>query len=311
MVNSKFKISKILKFWVQVEFYSLACLVIAKFVLHKEISFEDTVRSLFPLTGEIYWFASAYAVLIGLSPLLNKFIHSMNKNEHFLTCILLCIIFCIIPTFCFWSRGMGYFLSGFSFSWFVVLYVIAAYIRLYCSEIYFLKLSKNKYLALYFVLSVFAVLSRLIIGKVESIIWGKIIYEGIFYSYNSIIIFAASVCLFMFFRTLEIKNKISQKIAVGLGGVCFGAYLCSDNPFLRKPLWDFVNLPNMVNKGIGGVLIGVISAVILIFIGGCVIEWIRKKFFEILKTQKLLTKIDDMSEKITCFILSKYDKKRI
>ena len=38
------------------------------------------------------------------------------------------------------------------------------------------------------------------------------------------------------------NNKIISKIAVGLGSVCFGAYLCSDNPFLRKPLWDFSNM---------------------------------------------------------------------
>lgn len=297
MVNSNFKISRIIKLSVQVEFYSLICLIIAKFVLKQEINIEDIVSALFPLTGGIYWFASAYAVLIALSPLLNKFIHSMSKNEHFLACISLCTIFCVIPTFLFWSRGI--LSSGSDFAWFIVLYISAAYIKLYSEDTLYLNCKRKSYFIIYIILCSLCVLSRLFIGQICKITFGTIKGSGLFYSYNSILIFVASVCLFMFFRTLEIKNnKIISKIAVGLGSVCFGAYLCSDNPFLRKPLWDFVNLPQMaknVNRG-GTVLL--IAVVLIIFLIGCIIEWIRVRIFKALRIYKLLNKFDIFTEKI-------------
>ena len=50
-----------------------------------------------------------------------------------MTIVLLTGLFCIIPTFMFWSRDfLG---NGYSFAWFIVLYITAAYIRLYSDEI--------------------------------------------------------------------------------------------------------------------------------------------------------------------------------
>lgn len=77
--------------------------MIAKFVLHEEINLEDIIRALFPLTCGIYWFVSAYAVLIVLSPFLNKFIHLG--------------IFCVISTFFFWGHDI--LSNGSDFVWFV------------------------------------------------------------------------------------------------------------------------------------------------------------------------------------------------
>lgn len=246
MINSNFKISRVIKLAVQVEFYSLICLIIAKFALRQETNFEDIVRAVFPLTGGIYWFASSYAVLIALSPLLNKFIHSLNKNEHFFTCISLYIIFCIVPTFLFWSRGV--LSTGSDFKWFIVLYISSAYIKLYGEDTPCQNYKKDRYFIVYITLCVLCVLSRILIGKVCENIFGTLKGTGLFYSYNSIIIFAASVSLFMFFKSIQIKSKALSKIVTFGGSVCFGAYLYSDNPFLRKPLWDIVNLSQMVKN---------------------------------------------------------------
>lgn len=294
MVNSTYKPSKIIKLIVQVEFYSLICLLIAKLVLHQQLNIEDIVRAIFPITGKIYWFASAYAVLITLSPLLNKFIRSMGKKEHFFTCILLCVIFCIIPTFLFWSRSV---LSGGSdFIWFIVLYLTASYIRLYGNDTSFLEYSKGKYLAIYFVFCVLGVLSRLIIGKAGIILFGKPLFESMLYSYNSIIIFVASVNLFMFFKFIEIRNKFLSKLVIFTGSVCFGTYLYSDNPFLRKPLWDFVNLPKLVENASWGAAL-IIAYVLIIFLIGCLIEWLRSSIFSIVGISKLINKLDTLAEK--------------
>ena len=129
MVTSEVKPSRILKLMIQVEFYSLLCLALAKFVFHRGITLEELIRSIFPITGGEYWFASAYVILILLVPLLNRLIHSINQKEHFRTVVLLLTVFSIIPTFAFWSRNL--LTGGTNFIWFIVLYFVASYIRLY------------------------------------------------------------------------------------------------------------------------------------------------------------------------------------
>lgn len=294
MINSNFKISKIIKLATQVEFYSIICLVITKFVLHKPISNENIIRAIFPLTGNIYWFASAYAVLLCLSPLLNNIIHSINKTQHLELCILLGVVFSIIPTIFFWSKD--FITGGSTFTWFIVLYFTAAYIRRYSDSTSFLKYSKEKYFLFYIVFCLLAVSSLLILGEI-GIILGEPKLAKILYSYNSIIFYGASICLFMFFKQIEISNNFLSKVTVEIGSVCFGAYLYSDNPFLRKPLWDFVNLPQMVKNAKWGGIACILASVLIIFLIGCLIECIRSCIFNVFGISKLIYKIDTAFEK--------------
>lgn len=295
MINSNFKISRIIKLSVQIEFYSVVCLIISKYILHEQICIEEIVRAVFPLTGGIYWFASSYVVIVALSPLLNKLIHSIGKNEHFFACVLLFMIFCFTPTFLFWSRDV--LSNGSDFIWFIALYFTAAYISLYSNETFF-ECTPRKYFVLYIIFCLIALCSRLIIGQASKIAFGEIKFESIFYSYNSVIVFGASVCLFLFFKNIEIKSKILSKTVTRIGSVCFGAYLYSDNPFLRKPLWDFVNLPQMVREAKWGGIALLIAVVFIIFLIGCLIESIRNNIFNMLGVSKLVNKVDALAEKI-------------
>lgn len=129
LVESKMHLSRILKLILQVEFYSILCLLLTRYVFHQIIVIKDVFHVLFPLTSRQYWFATDYAVLLTLSPLLNKLIHALSKREHVVTNTILVTLFCVIPTFFFWSRAtLG---NGFEFTWFITLYFIAAYIRIY------------------------------------------------------------------------------------------------------------------------------------------------------------------------------------
>lgn len=150
MITSEAKPSRLIKLYIQVEFYSLLCLLASKFIFHQPIDLKSILYTLFPFTSGTYWFVSAYAVLIALVPLLNKFIKSMDRKQHFMSIVLLTVLFCFIPTFIFWSRDiLG---NGYSFIWFIVLYITAAYIRLYSDEIQ-QKRKSIKYALIYLILS--------------------------------------------------------------------------------------------------------------------------------------------------------------
>lgn len=132
MVTSKFKPSRIVRLVIQTQFYSILCLLVSATIFNNPITLKSISYVLFPLTKCTYWFASAYVVLVLISPLLNKFINSMNKTQHLLSIILLSTVFCIIPNIMFWSRDiLG---NGYNYNWFIVLYLTAAYIRIYLSD---------------------------------------------------------------------------------------------------------------------------------------------------------------------------------
>lgn len=132
MVISPVKPSRIIRMAIQVETYSLFCLVVAKYFFHCKIGLTDILSAIFPLSWGSYWFASVYVVLILLVPLLNLLVRAMNRQIHLFALVQLTLLYSVIPSFAFWSTDV---LSGGSdILWFVVLYLTAAYIRLYASQ---------------------------------------------------------------------------------------------------------------------------------------------------------------------------------
>ena len=168
MVTSTVKPSRLVNLFLQVEFYSILCLLVSKYIFRQPIGLKNILNAIFPISSGSYWFVSAYVVLIALVPLINRFIRSMNRQQHFMTIVLLTGLFCIMPTFMFWSRDiLG---NGYNFIWFIVLYTTSAYIRLYSDEIP-RKHKSIKCALLYLILSGGGITSRLIIGYLtESII---------------------------------------------------------------------------------------------------------------------------------------------
>lgn len=294
MVNSKFEPSRIIKLFLQVECFSIACLAVDKFVFHQTLGLQAFIYTFFPFTSGAYWFVSAYVVLILFVPLLNKLIKSMDKQQHFISIILLTVLFSVIPTFMFWSKDiLG---NGYNFIWFIVLYFIASYIHLY--EIGDrVKSNSFKYLVMYILLSEGGNIINLIIGTVSMLVLGEPRGEALFLDYNSITVFPASVCLFMTFKNMKIENKTLSRISISLGAVCFGVYLVTDNPLLRKPLWKLLNLSRYCGCGIF-TLFSIFIVMVILFVVGCCIEWIRVMVFRGIGIEKLYLWIDRRAEKI-------------
>ena len=110
-------------------------------------------------------------------------------------------------------------------------------------------------------------MSRAILGEIHG--------EGLLLAYNSVIVFPASVCLFMAFKYLDIKNKIMEKVSVSFGALCFGVYLATDNDLIREQLWKIINLPGLYKYGMSIQLVFIVLAVIVLFIVGCLLEKVR------------------------------------
>ena len=111
LCESDFRLSRIVRTALQVLFYSCLGIVLAVASFHEKVGMKDLLFTLFPISGNKYWFASAYIVMLFISPLLNNAIIHMDKKEH-LT-----------------------YSDGKDLGWFITLYIIAAYVRKYPSNL--------------------------------------------------------------------------------------------------------------------------------------------------------------------------------
>ena len=266
----KLKISKILKLIIQVEFYSILGSIISLLFFEQDISFglKELIYTLFPLTGETYWFATHYVLLLILVPFLNRLIHSMSQKELSLSLFMLIIVFSIIPTFFFWSRNVVG--NGHNFTWFIILYFVAAYIRLNG-----LPFKRKTYILLYILLSFGLAISRVIIEVFTTAIFGMEKKANLFYAYNSLPVFISSVCFFCLFEKSKIKNNFFSKNCVFWGGLSFGVFLSHHHFIVREYIWRYINIPQRLENGILFAVIYMLIVVLGIFIVGCIVEKIR------------------------------------
>ena len=117
------------------------------------------------------------------------------------------------------------------------------------------------------------------------------------YGYNSPTVVAASVGLFLFFRTLNLQAKGFGKVILFVAPLTFGIYLLHEH-YLLRDLWvrfwkveEFFEKPYFIAHFIG--------CVFAVFIIGAAVEWLRRLLFSLLdKTPpmkgfyRLLGKID-------------------
>ncbi len=129
LCESRFRPSRIVKIALQVLFYSVLGTMVFLLVFHEKPGMKELLFTVFPISGNKYWFASIYIVMLFVAPILNHAISKMEKKEHLTTAIILLVAFSFIPTILFWSKGV--YSDGKDIGWFITLYVIAAYIRKY------------------------------------------------------------------------------------------------------------------------------------------------------------------------------------
>ena len=199
------------------------------------------------------------------------------KQEEYKTLIKLALfVFSIIPSINVFGDEFGT-NSGYSLIWFVVLYFIGAYLKIY-------GLKKRKYLKWYCSICIGLFIIKYIcdmVGLKKSFV--KAI-PNLLIKYNSIFIIIASICLFcgMVGSTIKVGDKIEKQIII-LSQASLGVYLLHENREFRMLLWNrIVNLKRFSEMPIlfGGYII--VSAVVIFFIG-IVCEMSRKSLMDLLK----------------------------
>lgn len=296
LVKSKFNLKKIVILWIKALVYSIGIMII--FILLKSsISLGDIIRAFMPVSMKSYWFLTTYIVLYFLFPFLNILINSINKKQFETLLIINFIIFCLWRNIMSFSETLDL-TGGNGIIWFVFLYFVAAYIRLYLD----IKISRLKLFIGYILMGIFVYLSKHLILKIPNeIIKG---YSDTYYSYNSIFVFLGSVFIFLMFKNIKFNLSQSIKnIIILLSSVTFDVYLIHEQVVFRRILWT--KILNMGKYSHSNLFIVYSCIYILgVFIVCSIIGITMKNVFKVINKYINIDKIENKFD----YLLKSFDK---
>ena len=278
LVNSQFKMKKLLKLWGEVLFYSITIYFLL--IVFKLQSFNtiEAVKACFPIITNQYWFVTGYFALYILSPFINKLIYAMNKEEYKRLLIILFLIFSLItflPSDMLLDKTGGY-----GIIWFVCLYLLSGYIRLHVDKETIIK-NRKKFVILYILSAIITTMGILTLKYIFTVLNYKD-SSGKLLAYSMPLVLIESVSLFLFFNSLEIKNKIIKKITLFIAPLTFAVYLIHEHLSIRNILYfDILHARICYNNPYGIFII--IGSVIAIFICCIIIKYLRQNVLKLIE----------------------------
>ncbi|MCD7836358.1 MAG: acyltransferase [Lachnospiraceae bacterium] len=269
---SSFRLSKLLKLYIQVWLYSVIIGFAAYFLgiyPAEEFSFHYVLTLVLPITMGHYWFMTAYVFMYILMPLCAMAIKYMNRRQMQAAIALLLVFNCLLKSVIPARLEMDG--QGYDFMWYLCVFMVAAYIGRFAggAVVHWLQ-----GIIIYFtgVVLIFVELMALHIvyvktGSLEHII--KISIE-----YNHIFPLIAAIGLFMAFLKINIRGRAAA-IITKISPYTLGVYLLHENIALRykwqKWLWaDRID-------SVGNMLMFTAAAVVVVFIVGIAADVLRER----------------------------------
>ena len=131
-IRSEFRIKKLIRLILTVEFYSLLLLCVLGFRHPEWLNRDMLLSCILPLQWKSWWYYSAYAGLYLLTPFLNRAVKGMTKTECKKMMLLLFGLFSV-STMVSKVYGVDFLelIGGYSLIWLIVLYIFGACLREY------------------------------------------------------------------------------------------------------------------------------------------------------------------------------------
>lgn len=278
MSRKDFKISRIVKLWLEVEFYSAIMFVIGV-AFSREINFSwrELIFSLLPLTMNRYWFFTQYVGLFFLMPFLNCAIQYMDKRAHLLLVFVGLVLFSLHPFLL--KNDMFHVNHGYGIIWFAFLYYIAGVAAKYGVQC---TIPMPLLIVTTFACGVCAFGSLKIFSCINSI-FGFTDNLGLFDAYNSPFIFGGSVAWFLIFSKIDVSKRMARFVSFAAPSI-FSVYLIHSNHFFRiMTEWNKQWRAFLDMHGLHICLLGVILGASIIFFGCIGIDVVRRGVFFVVK----------------------------
>lgn len=283
LVEAEFKPGRLLALLVQVLEYSLIVLlvlILTGTVNPSEMNLYSWLGYLFPVGTEEYWFVSSYFLMYLIAPVLAGGVKSLNrKTLRSVLWMLLafeCVEKSILPML---LPGDKY---GYDLIWFMVLFVTAAYIRLYGIDLF----TKHRWLpACLFTGSSLLIFGMGLLFSYAGLTVGSGVllhYADITSHYNFIPVYTASVGLFYIFRNASFNEEgIPARAARVIGHLTFGVYLLHEHPEVRSRWPGWLNVRS--DRTVAGMILHWIVCLPAIYAAGLLAEYVRDYVHRMIK----------------------------
>lgn len=268
MCKSSITLKKFLKLLLEIYFYRLIFYVAFLISGYQPFSLKGLIKAILPVTSVSTGFTGCYLLFFLFIPFLNILIKNMTEKQHILLTALCLFIYTIIGTVPTFAVEMNY------VSWFIVLYFIASYIRLYPKK-WFDDKRITGLASLFFVIcSMCSVIGMQWISVKPGM-------TGLPYWFvadsNKVFAILTAVAAFCFFKNLKMKNsRFINTVAASTFGVLL---IHANSDAMRQWLWkDTLNNVGMYDSNL--IYVHALVSVIGVFIICSIIDILRQKFIE-------------------------------
>lgn len=275
--QSTFKPRKLMALVTQVFFWSVVCYA-AYLLAGGQLQRKGLVQTLLPWLIGGNWFAIVYIALYLISPFLNIFLRALDRRQATALLVLLIALFCT-PMY---AEQLA--LQPLGFPWFLVVYFVGAYLRLY---------PPRRRPALWAALLLLSVAGLWLLRLIPMPGWEKI--PEYLWNYNSYLPLCGAVAAFLLF--LWRRERMYPRWVFRLAGVTFGIYLIHDNYFFQNVIWAqglIALLPAQITLREIWIFPATLA---VIFIACGALEYGRQALFRALRMEKLEAKIADAAQR--------------
>lgn len=268
MCRSNITAKKFCKLLLEIQFYKIVIWCIFLVSGYEKFSPVELVNVFLPIRTVSTGFASCYLIFFLFIPFLNILTANMNERQHAKLLLLCTFTYIIIGSLPGFGVTMNY------VSWFVVLYFIGSYIRIYDRRLF----SNTRFWG-WIALAIFMIS----VASVVVMTWiGTMIHRsGVTYMFladsNKILAVALAISSFMFFKNINIKNSaFINKVAASTFGVLM---IHANSDAMRRWLWqDVLSNVNMYESQ--WIVLHAVGSVIAIFVLCTAIDYLRIRLFE-------------------------------
>lgn len=243
--------------------------------------------------GSPLWFGTVYIEMLLLTPFMNRLLENRGGTKKLL--LILFVINVIPPTVLFRD---DFFYSG-EMVWFCFLYLLIGYIK----KNHLAQKLKGSYclcgafgvylilMLIYFSIEHISISNRTV-GKLNETLHLSTYFID---RYHTLPVFVCSFLLFFFFQKLDIKeSRLINCISEG----CFGVYIFHQAPGFAKLLW-FEIFKTQIWLNSSRYFVYYLMTVILIFLGGSLIDLARRNYIENFVLSSHLAKV--LNDKLASF----------
>ena len=297
MVNSKFRLHKVVTLWMEAVFYSFTLKLLFMLLGKETFSIVSLASCFFPILTGRYWFLTIYVGMYLVSPFLNILIRAMNKRQHGM------LNLCLFAIMSLWSSlhpaiaGMNSG-GGWGLAWFVVLYLAAAWLRLYYTPC---QKSWPWFMGFALIPAGMALLQYPLLADHLPSVVSAIVNH--WYRYDSAPVYLMTMCLFIGFMNIKIHSEKLSALITSIAPLTLGVYLIHAHADVSPWSWEVLNLPSKMESVVFPFI--QLTSVVSIFVICAVVDAVRQATIGKLEHSQLVIGLCDRVHKIATHFINK------